>query len=321
MQIAILVPIFNRQANTLIVALNNQIALLSANSAQVFCYDDCSTNQTIELENRTCAQGLKHVVYTNLTKNLGRAAIRNKMIDDVAPLAEYLLFIDCDALPVDAYFLENYLKAIQQHPNTVLCGGRAKPHFKPTFDTLLHWLYDYRREALNPEVRNANAALCFKSFNYLIPTNLALKIRMSEAFTGYGHEDTHYGQLLKDAHIPILHINNPLYHIGLDGRSSILKKNEEAQYNLLVISKISPNLLVQIKLWRAYRKTLRLPQIIRTPCFKIVKYLASQHLLYSQSPKLWVLDLYKLAALNEVYTKFPLAPRALPHNVGSAENF
>ena len=78
----------------------------------------------------------------------------------------------------------------------------------------------------------------FKSFNYLIPAHLALKIRLSEAFTGYGHEDTHYGQLLKEANIPILHLDNPLYHIGLDNRNSILKKNQEAQHNLLIIKKI-----------------------------------------------------------------------------------
>lgn len=304
MQIAILIPIFNRQVNALIVALNNQIERLSANRIRVFCYDDCSTDQALELENRICAQGLKHVVYTNLTKNLGRAAIRNKMIDEVAPQAEHLLFIDCDALPVASCFLENYLKAIQQHPNSVLCGGRAKPHFAPTFDTLLHWLYDDRREALDAQTRNTNAALCFKSFNYLILANLALKIRMSEAFTGYGHEDTHYGQLLKEANIPILHLDNPLYHVGLDNRNSVLKKNQEAQHNLLIIKKLSPNLLTQIKLWQAYQKTLLLPQFIRTPFFKILKNLTTQHLLHSQSPKLWVLDLYKLAALNEAFNFF-----------------
>ena len=117
---------------------------------------------------------------------------------------------------------------------------------------------------------------------------------------GYGHEDTLFGYDLKKNNIKVLHIDNPLVHIGLESNSLFLLKTRESIRNLKNILNQNgyEKLLVEdIKLlvyYKFFRKT-KLDYLVRI-LFRISERLLERNLL-SKNPNLLVYDLFKLGYL------------------------
>ncbi|MBK9012976.1 MAG: hypothetical protein IPM82_02230 [Saprospiraceae bacterium] len=63
--------------------------------------------------------------------------------------------------------------------------------------------------------------------NFLIPRQLFLEIQFDETLRQYGHEDTLFGMELARRQVPIVHIDNPLEHIGLEPVDVFLRKTEQ----------------------------------------------------------------------------------------------
>ena len=68
--------------------------------------------------------------------------------------------------------------------------------------------------------------------NFCIPKAIFQRIKLDETIEGYGHEDTFFGIELKQKQVPILHIENPLCHIGLEDFELFIEKTEEGIFNL-----------------------------------------------------------------------------------------
>ena len=57
----------------------------------------------------------------------------------------------------------------------------------------------------------------------LIPKKIFLAIKFDESITKYGHEDTLLGIMLEKEKKEIFHINNPLYHNGIENNIIFLQ--------------------------------------------------------------------------------------------------
>ncbi|NJK86510.1 MAG: hypothetical protein HC906_11610 [Bacteroidales bacterium] len=133
--------------------------------------------------------------------------------------------------------------------------------------------------------------------NFLISKGLFDKIRFHEGIMGYGHEDTLFGYDLKKMNIQILHIDNPLIHIGLEQNGFFLEKTRESIKNLKYIAGINNHEKVfvkDIKLLYYYKLSERsgMKKIIRL-FFNSWVHKLEQNLM-SEKPSLFVFDLYKL---------------------------
>ncbi len=164
-------------------------------------------------------------------KNIGRAAIRNKLALEAQ--GDFLLFIDADVMmqgTAEAYILKwlPYLNS-----SRVICGGilyHDSPPGDP--DKLLRWKYGKWREQKSAAERNKHPHAGFSTFNVMIERSVFSKIRFNEELKQYGHEDTLLGYQLKKAGIGILHIDNGLMHEGLESNSEYLKKTRLGIENL-----------------------------------------------------------------------------------------
>lgn len=225
--LSVCIPVFNFDVQTLVRSIIEQ-ARAENIEFEVLVYDDGS-EETYKIKNRSIA-GFEHVVYRELEINLGRSKIRNLLAQHTK--FEYLLFMDCDAelLP---YFIKNYLNAIQT--NQVLVGGVAYAAQKPEKNFQFRWKYGITRENPPAEIRNQNPYNSFKTFNFLIPKSVFNKVQFNENLLGYGHEDTLFGIELKKNKIPIVHIENPLIHLGIEPNDIFLRKTETGIQNLLVL--------------------------------------------------------------------------------------
>ena len=77
--ISILIPIYNVDVTELVNELNQQANSLSS-EIEIICIDDCSSNNEVKSNNQNL-KNLEIVSYTELSKNIGRGAIRMKLAE------------------------------------------------------------------------------------------------------------------------------------------------------------------------------------------------------------------------------------------------
>ena len=160
---------------------------------------------------------------------LGRSANRNFLAREAQ--YEFLLFIDGDAGMANDNFIKNYLCNLSH--DTVLCGGTLYQHQPPeNIEFMLRWKYGRQREQTDAKSRQKRPWASFSTFNFLIPAEVFKNICFDETVNGYGHEDTMFGINLHKRGINILHLNNGLFHLGLESAMSYLAKMQESCANL-----------------------------------------------------------------------------------------
>jgi len=286
------IPVFNIDARPLVKQLVLQVEKLRAD-IEIRVYDDGSTRK-VKMVNREI-QHLPGVVYLELSENMGRAAIRNKMGADSN--YEYLLFIDADSLPVADNFLKKYLNHRQQ--NLVVCGGTAYQNEKPAvLGELLRWHYGTHREAISAAQRNSAKGFIITSNNFVIEKRVFEKVKFRENIGVYGHEDTLLGYDLFTNEVGIQHIDNPVLHTGLEDAAVFLEKTRLALKSLHKIDTeilrgdpIFSRQMYFLKRFNSFRRII--PGVFLRWFYRLFRG-AIECNLKSRFPKLFLFDLYKL---------------------------
>ena len=296
--LSVLIPIFNYDVNPLVNALDHQLARAGINY-EIILADDCSDNSEFRKRNASLAQ-LGSVQYIQNQTNMGRAKIRNLLAEKAQ--FPYLLFIDCDAMIKNQDYIKKYLNAIEkmrpQH-YFIINGGIAYRNEKPDNQYFLRWYYGKRREEESAEQRNKRPYHHFTPFNVVISKNIFDTIQFDEQLTTYGHEDTLFGFQIQQKNIPYLHIDNPLYHEGLDTNEEYLKKIRLSIDNLIYISdnqNINHSFLKENRLLKTYQqcKKMGLAKLMGRNYERKAEKM-QEHL--SQKPCMSLIDLYKLSYL------------------------
>ncbi len=225
--LSILIPVYNWDCTRLIKDLHFQGLTLGI-PYEIIIADDCSTDKDLQQKSRLVAETHENCRYFAVPHNIGRAAIRNFMADQSK--YDKLLFLDCDAEVKDKQFLKKYMEASDKA--SVVCGGLTHPDEIPMKGQELRYLYEknaaFERSA---GFRSQNPYLRFTSFSFLIEREVFMKIRFDESYVRYGYEDVQFGHELEENGVSILHIDNPLAHIGLDDSASYLNKTRQAVQN------------------------------------------------------------------------------------------
>jgi glycosyltransferase involved in cell wall biosynthesis len=288
--LSILIPSYNFDVRKLVHQLHQQGVLLSV-PFEIICIEDASLQEYVDLNQSINA--LSFVTHQVLSNNLGRSKIRNYLATQAQ--YDYLLFMDCDSMPVSQTYLSNYI--VQIKPQQLLYGGRCYQDQAPKDPELyFHWYYGIHREQSTAKARQKNAYQSFMTNNFLIPKDVFQSIRFDEELTQYGHEDTLFGLELQQKKISIRHLDNPLEHIGLELNHIFLQKSELAIQNLYILH-TKHSIHKEIKLLRFFVQTKRLylHYLISVIYFftkkPLIKNLCSLH------PQLTLFDFYKLGYL------------------------
>lgn len=298
--ISILIPIYNFDIRQLINDLHQQLTEIGI-PFEILGYDDHS-NEEFKIINRALISPFPNfpITYHELPENLGRSRIRNALAK--AAKYPYLLFMDCDSKVISTHYIQHYINHLQS--DTLLYGGRSYAPTPPDFPAFyFHWLYGTQREQISAEIRQQNPYHAFMTNNFLIPKAIFEQIQFDERLTQYGHEDTLFGLELQKRQIKILHLDNPLEHIGLEEVNAFLSKTQQGIQNLALLAKIHPAL--QTRLLKTYQKLKKLRLIsITNVILKILQPFILQQL-KSQNPNLRWFDLYKLHLLINAMRKTP----------------
>ncbi|WP_426060045.1 glycosyltransferase family 2 protein [Hymenobacter sp. B1770] len=225
--LSVLIPVFNWDVNKLVDALLAQRADWPG-PMEIILFDDGSREE-IRVANRSlsCRPGVR---YHELPHNVGRAAIRNQLAA-ASERQEWLLLLDNDSLLPDAQFLARYAAARHYAPLVIggTCYAQAPPVHAASY---LRWYYGHHREARPAAVRQQAPHAQLTINNVLLHAAILTQFPFDEDLTGYGHEDTKLGMELARAQVPIMHLDNPVLHIGLESANQFLDKSRQAVRNL-----------------------------------------------------------------------------------------
>jgi glycosyltransferase involved in cell wall biosynthesis len=290
--ISILIPVFNYNITALVSELNKQAKAVKIDF-EIIGFDDKSTNQETIINNSKI-NTIANCEYIENPKNIGRTAARNAL----AKLAKYehLLFLDADVLPTKDNFLNQYITYLAT-PTQMILGGLAYRLEDFRDEVAFRWFYGTHRESKSADQRNENPFKYILSGNFMIRKATYMALKMPED-NCYGM-DIYFSYLLYQKNTTVLHIDNPVFHLGLESNAVFLKKSLEAvsnrkkiMANLSNADNISPLLTSykKIKKWHLESFTRSL-FILFEPVLK--------KLIFKKIPNLMAFDLYRLGYLCE----------------------
>jgi len=256
--ISVLIPVHNYVITPLVQSVHKLLAAEEI-AFEIICLDDASEKSFIEKN-----QGVKsfsEASYILSRKNNGRAITKELLCQNAK--YPWVLFLDADVELINGDYISNYLKQIKS--NTVynyIFGGFAYKKEKPKNDYLLRWKYGQKYEAISAKTRNKQPYKVTIAANLLVKKEYYLKLNINSLGKNYGM-DLLLGAVLKENKENVLHIDNPVYHLGIEKSMDYLKKKEYAAESLLElyrgkkIKESSNNLLKTF----IYLKTLKLNYI------------------------------------------------------------
>jgi len=291
--ISVLIPIYNFNVAKLVKDLHAQLMYANV-EFEIILGDDAST----ETHSNEKLINLQGVTCFSLPENIGRAKMRNLLVEKAN--YPFLLFMDCDAAVLSASYINNYILEISRNVKPIcIIGGVAYRRQKPNPKFYLRWYYGKKREATDADMRNNKPYKSFTSFNAVFSKSIFELVKFDESFSTYGNEDTFFGNQLRSAKIPVIHINNPLYHDGLDTNEDYLKKVETSIDNLISLlraNKIDSKFVSENRLLATYFQCKKFKAI---PLLRLFYKLFLQNIKHKilNKPSVFWLDMYKLGHL------------------------
>lgn len=288
--LSILIPTYNYNIFHSVAELNRQ-CVLEQIDFEILAIDDASGGFFKE---NNGINALDHCRYEVLEKNIGRSKIRNLLAEKAR--FDWLLFLDADTMPINDAFISNYLAEFKKGESAINGGIRYSSE-KPQKEKILRWTYGKDREALTAAKRGENPYLAFLSLNFAIPKSLFAKVRFDESLPNLRHEDTVFSYQLKTNAIPVKHIENPVFHLGLDDFENMLRKEHEALLalkQLLSEAKISADYVKMGRYYDFLRRT-HLDFFVKS-FFKLTRKSLLQDI-SKPRPSLFLYDIYRLGYL------------------------
>lgn len=285
--ISILIPVYNYNISDLVKELHKQALDCNINF-EIICFDDNSEKYVIE--NRHAVKTLKNAIYVNSKVNIGRTAARQQLCN--YSKNNWLLYLDADVLPKSNSFIQNYIDNLSSGYDAFF-GGFTYSNKQPKTESILRWRYGKRFEEVNANKRNNKPYQLIISANFLIKKEVFNSINSKIKRKSYG-VDNYFASLLKQKNIKVLHINNEVYHLGLENNKTYLKKTEEAITTLLWAFNEKKMPIHDQKLLTIFEELKRIrANYIMAFLFKSFKPIIKKNLLGSL-PNLYLLQVYKL---------------------------
>lgn len=225
-QLSIAIPSYRYDSTRLLTRLSE---CAGASEVEIILYEDGGGDVFLNRRLQARVRSLQipaRLIAANI--NRGRASARNAAIAHAR--APWILLLDADMLPDNAQFLNRYLAIAQTSEPCAIVGGyslRQAPH-DPRF--ALHRWQAKASEMKSAAERQGAPGLHVYSCNVLVHRDALAACPFDAGFSGWGWEDTDWGLRL-EASFPIMHIDNPCSHMGLDDDDALLRKYSQGAPN------------------------------------------------------------------------------------------
>lgn len=285
--LSVLIPTYNYNVYALVLALNEQCNKCGI-KYEIRVIDDAGS---LLFDENQAINNLENCTFSTNNRNIGRSKMRNLLAQKAK--YDWLLFLDADTIPLHKNFIATYIEYVTSKFQIVY-GGITYSSKLPSKNNTLRWFYGKKREAIEADKRNKNPYISFLTLNFLIPKVFFDTISFNEDIPNLRHEDTLFSFELAQKSVPILHINNPIIHLGLDTNEVFLEKTRASVVALknLVDQRLIDVNYVRLSQMFCKIKKLRCTFLIAS-MFEKFKFKMEKHL-YSANPSMLLFDLYRL---------------------------
>lgn len=285
--LSVLIPTYNFKVLTLVKELQKQ-CLECKIEFEIICLDD-NSNPEFDIDNKQINQ-LDNCSFLKNKTNIGRTQTRAILAEKSK--FELLLFLDADVIPTHSNFIKNYIDA-DTKKYQVIIGGIEYQKNNIELNKILRYKYGTEREAVKYNIRNLKPYSNIFSSNMLIKKKIFTLYNFNQNENLYGL-DIYFAYQLFMNKIAVLHIENPIYHIGIEDNEVFFDKSMKSVENrkkylseLEQIGEINSLLKHYLLL-----KKLKLTGFVSF-VFKLFKNSMKKAIL-CKKPNLFVFDLYRL---------------------------
>ena len=221
--LSVLIPVYNSRCVDFVRDLQLLVDETGINY-EIIVADDASTDRRCVEANRELTE-IPHCIYIIKEVNTGAAATRNFLAQQSS--YPYLLFVDCDMQLADGAFFRRYLDYFDNDETEVVSGGVRVTIYDERWHDNLRFLYEEAEQANHiAEKRRQRPYQSFRSANFLIRRDVMLRCPFDERFRRSGYEDVLFGKQLRQHHINIAHIENPLVMGDFESNADYVSKVE-----------------------------------------------------------------------------------------------
>ena len=284
--LSILIPTYNYNISPLVSELNSQ-CINAKIDFEIIVLDDFSNSF---LEENQIINKLQNCKFKVNKKNIGRTQTRTILAKNAK--YNWLLFLDADVIPVNKNFISTYISSIN-NKFQVIIGGCQYDNMLPNNSKILRYRYGKLREEKMASLRNTKPYSFVFSGNILIQKNTFELCNYKEISNLYGM-DIYFSYQLFIHNINVLHIDNGIFHLGLESNEVFFEKSLQSVISRKEILEKKDKIEEINKLLSKYKtlKKYHLTCVINI-CFKLSRRFLKSKIL-NKNPSLFCFDLYRL---------------------------
>ncbi len=194
----------------------------------------------------------------SLSANEGRSRGRNRLAGSAR--GGHLLFLDSDMRPDRPDFLKTWADLVAREDPAVAFGGFSLLQASTDARFAVHRVMAMRSECVPRDERARTPEKYVYTSNLLVRRDVFATEAFDAAFTGWGWEDVEWGMRVS-RRFPVIHIDNPATHMGLDTVAALAGKYEQSAPNFARVAAKHPDIVGGYPSFRAARLLKRLPAL------------------------------------------------------------
>lgn len=254
--LSVLIPFLRDDPRDLLTRLDSEAAALDG-AVELVVLDDgtADTGLTSALTALVDAMTLPVRLIT-LGANEGRSIGRNRLAS--AARGSSLLFLDSDMRPDTPEFLGRWARLVRDDAPPVAFGGFSLKQAPTDPRFALHRAMAASGECLDHIERSRTPEKYVYTSNLLVRRDVFDAEAFDPAFSGWGWEDVEWAMRVS-RRFPVIHVDNPATHMGLDTAADLARKYEQSAPNFARVAALHPDILAAYPSFRAARLLKRIP--------------------------------------------------------------
>ncbi len=256
--LSVLIPFLRDDPRPLLAALETEAAAL-AGAVEVVVMDDGTADPmlTQAIETRIATFALPVTLLT-LATNEGRSKGRNRLA--TAARGRSLLFLDSDMRPDTPHFLGTWADLVRRDDPAVAFGGFSLLQAPTDRRFAVHRSMAAKSECVPHDIRALTPEKYVYTSNLLVRRDVFDSEGFDAAFAGWGWEDVEWAMRVSRRY-PVIHVDNPATHMGLDTVQALAGKYEQSAANFARVIAKHPDIIQTYPSFKAARLLKRIPAL------------------------------------------------------------
>jgi glycosyltransferase involved in cell wall biosynthesis len=256
--ISVLIPFLRDDPQALLRQLDMEADALSG-AIELILMDDGTADADLTAHLQTTIDALRLPVrLITLVANEGRARGRNRLT--TAARGRAYLFLDSDMRPDTPVFLQNWLHLVANNEPAVAFGGFSLDQASTDARFAVHRALSGASECLPAAQRALTPEKYVYTSNLLVRRDVFAAESFDPGFSGWGWEDVEWAMRVS-RRFPVVHIDNPATHMGLDTVADLARKFDQGAGNFARVVALHPAIVQTYPSYKAARALKRLPAL------------------------------------------------------------